>query len=592
MTKETMIVETISGKLVNLNNFAPHEILLSDIVQGLSLVNRFNGRFARTEEPLNLFDQGILGSSSISVRGESVTVLQHSYAMYLFAKHKYRDNPRIAIECLLHDAPEAYTGDIISPLKAHIPMLHDIEQRIFNALSTVYGLPLPDSEAVKELDALALRIEWETFVARGGELEEYKTRAAHYGERADDADPMDDVAMRRALYEARSYTPAQLADKALLILSGTLADVVRNTFKKKYQEDSLDSLLAEMKAYSARVKAKMHGDTASCGDGVGEALISCNIYIDGKLHKRMELEAIETVTSEINNLYVMKPIEDGAVTVEGDTDILARISHVLERSGLYKSKYDNGSSYMRVVHRSHGGLLVLKGKTPNPGDIAVVPSLVARVAALEPGAVCIIGAEDCGLTDTSDLTRFACKVMMKAREKCDAGVYSSRVQTDGKKDLIIFYKEDETLDERIENRVIDELTSMECETTKEIRLNPQLGFSILDRIIKCNKIPNASEYFATVTIKANNVAYATITRTRKPFTLKDELNDIPYYHRVITPQVLQGMELGDEVRTVLRSDAVVPHFRAYVHKLHPDYVVKTVPNPRTFDTIVAVCRIK
>lgn len=237
MTKETMVVETISGKLVNLNNFAPHEILLSDIVQGLSLVNRFNGRFARIEEPLNLFDQGMLGSSSISVRGEPVTVLQHSYAMYLFAKHKYRDNPRIAIECLLHDAPEAYTGNIISPLKAHIPMLHDIEQRIFNALSTVYGLPLPDSEVVKELDALALRIEWENFVVRGGELDEYKTRTAHYGERAADADTMDDVAMCRALYEARSFTPAQLADKALLILSAALADVVRNTFRSAWRTD-------------------------------------------------------------------------------------------------------------------------------------------------------------------------------------------------------------------------------------------------------------------------------------------------------------------------------------------------------------------
>lgn len=245
MTKETMIVETISGKLVNLNNFAPHEILLSDVVQGLSLVNRFNGRFARIEEPLNLFCQGMLGSSNISVRGESVTVLQHSYAMYLFAKHKYWNYPQLAIECLLHDAPEAYTGDIISPLKAHIPMLHDIEQRIFNALSTVYGLPLPDSEAVKELDALALRIEWETFVARGGELDEYKTRAAHYGERAADADAMDDVAMRRALYEARSYTPAQLADKVLLILYTEIVYDVRNKVEAQVQSVSADADVSE-----------------------------------------------------------------------------------------------------------------------------------------------------------------------------------------------------------------------------------------------------------------------------------------------------------------------------------------------------------
>lgn len=233
MKPNSIIVETLSGKLVDLANFAPHEILLSDVVRGLSLVNRFNGRFARIEGPLNLFDQRITGSSSISVREEPVTVLQHSYAMYLFAKQKYHDNPRLAIECLLHDAPEAYTGDIISPLKAHIPMLHDIEQRIFNALSDVYGLPLPDSEAVKELDTLALRIEWETFVSRIGELEEYRVRAAHYGERADDADPMDDVAMRRALYEARSYTSAQLADKVLLILSTEIVSDVLDKFKKE-----------------------------------------------------------------------------------------------------------------------------------------------------------------------------------------------------------------------------------------------------------------------------------------------------------------------------------------------------------------------
>lgn len=560
MKSNSIIVETLSGKLVDLTNFAPHEILLSDVVRGLSLVNRFNGRFAQPSNEVNLLDAPDTVACSNNMFDTPVTVLQHSYAMYLIAKQKYHDNPRIAVECLLHDAPEAYTGDIISPLKADIPMLHDIEQRIFNALSDVYGLPLPDSEAVKELDALALRIEWETFVSQVTTLEQLDINAKHYGERADGTDEMDDVYMRRALYEARSYTSAQLADKVLLILSTEIVSGVIDKFKEKYQADAI-------------------------------ALVSCDIYLDGKRHKHMELEAIETVTSEINNLYVMNPINDGAVTIEGDADILTRISHALERTGLYKSEYDNGSRYMRVVHRSYGELIVLDEKTPHPGDVAVLPWLVIRVAGLGSSEVFIADAENYDLTHTVDLTRFACKVMMEAREKCNAGIYSSRVQTDGKKDLIIFYKEDETSDKQIEKRVIDELTSMKCETTKEIKLNPQLRFSIFDRIIKCNKIPNASEYFATTTIKTDNVAYATITRTRKPFALKDELSDVPYYHHVITPQVLQEMELGDEVRTVLHSDAVVPHFRAYVHKLHPDYVVKEVPNPRTFDTIMAVCRI-
>ena len=118
-----------SGALVNVLDLTPNDIDIHDIAHALSCVNRFGGH-ARV--PLS--------------------VAQHSV-----------DVSRICgtLQGLLHDASEAYLGDIPQPLK-HSPLFTDYRtyeawlQRIIYAK---YSCPVTDTPAVKEADALILR--WE-----------------------------------------------------------------------------------------------------------------------------------------------------------------------------------------------------------------------------------------------------------------------------------------------------------------------------------------------------------------------------------------------------------------------------------------------
>lgn len=226
MGSESIVVDTTSGKLIDLHYLRPYDILLSDVVHGTGLVRRFNGLSNGDNDP--------------------VTSLQHSYAMYLFAKRKYPDNHELAIECLVSSAPSAYVGDIARDLKFKLPVIYQIEQRVFESLSEVYGLPTPSSDEVAKLDELAHRVEWREFVTRSDDPEDYEYLVMSENVNSPGADDLDYDDMKRALLDAREYTQKQLADEVLLILYGEVVLGVRNKFKKKHQEETLDSIIAMM----------------------------------------------------------------------------------------------------------------------------------------------------------------------------------------------------------------------------------------------------------------------------------------------------------------------------------------------------------
>lgn len=140
-----MLVETFSHKIIDLSAIKASDISLEDVVGGLANINRFNGRHNEYSSP--------------------ITVLQHSYAMYLYATHLQPGNKDLAISCLIHDAPEAYTGDILAPIKEQLPLIGEIERNIFKALADTYLLPTDFSNDVSRIDALACFVEWSSFVA-------------------------------------------------------------------------------------------------------------------------------------------------------------------------------------------------------------------------------------------------------------------------------------------------------------------------------------------------------------------------------------------------------------------------------------------
>lgn len=123
-------VLTYSGAYFDLLHPEASPIHLADIAHSLAHQCRFNGH-TRT----------------------FYSVAQHS----VFVSHLVPDAH--AREALLHDAAEAYTGDITIPVKDLLPGLRLIEHRIDLAIRNTYGLPLRCSADVKLADRIALATE-------------------------------------------------------------------------------------------------------------------------------------------------------------------------------------------------------------------------------------------------------------------------------------------------------------------------------------------------------------------------------------------------------------------------------------------------
>lgn len=104
------VIRVISGKLVDLNHPDPDTIDINDIAWSLSKQIRYNGHIP--------YDY---------------TVARHSIIMSYFV------SPECAMEALLHDAGEAYCGDIIYPIKISHPELEDFEDRVTAVIMQKYN---------------------------------------------------------------------------------------------------------------------------------------------------------------------------------------------------------------------------------------------------------------------------------------------------------------------------------------------------------------------------------------------------------------------------------------------------------------------
>jgi hypothetical protein len=144
-------LSTWSGGKFDFTNPDPKDIHISDIAHALSLQCRFNGH-------INEF---------YSVAEHSVLV-----ADILFERHA---DPKLAMTGLLHDAAEAYIGDIVSPLKHLLPGFLKYEASVEKCISIKFGIPYPLPTEVKEADKDALKLEF-TLLAPFTQKEPYTPR--------------------------------------------------------------------------------------------------------------------------------------------------------------------------------------------------------------------------------------------------------------------------------------------------------------------------------------------------------------------------------------------------------------------------------
>lgn len=133
-----------SGVDVYLDTPTPDVIHIRDIAHHLALINRFNGA---TETPYS--------------------VAQHSVLVADLLRAK-KQPPHVCLWGLLHDAHEAYLGDVTTPVKAAVfgacaaPSAWDHAVDVFDTviMAKFTTVTLPEAREVKLADLTAIATEW------------------------------------------------------------------------------------------------------------------------------------------------------------------------------------------------------------------------------------------------------------------------------------------------------------------------------------------------------------------------------------------------------------------------------------------------
>lgn len=89
---------------------------------------------------------------------EFFSVAQHSLLVVDLAP------PELARWALMHDAAEAYCGDMIRPVKVRMPDYKLLETNVMGAIAEKFGLPWPEPPELKEFDNRALALESRDFM--------------------------------------------------------------------------------------------------------------------------------------------------------------------------------------------------------------------------------------------------------------------------------------------------------------------------------------------------------------------------------------------------------------------------------------------
>ena len=130
--------QTFLGLRFEFHNPKPRMVDIRDIAHALALQCRFNGH----------------------VR-EFYSVAQHSVHVSDFLGDHYGLDATLRLVGLLHDASEAYLGDLITPVKAMCPQFKVLEMKVEQAVADRFGFDsdLFDSLLVKRADRVMLATE-------------------------------------------------------------------------------------------------------------------------------------------------------------------------------------------------------------------------------------------------------------------------------------------------------------------------------------------------------------------------------------------------------------------------------------------------
>lgn len=138
-------IRTLTGKKFDFSRPSPEMIDIRDIASGLAYRGHFAGQ---TPYMFTIAQHCILVCNEYCLRFP-----EESNEMKLMA--------------LLHDASEAYTGDIVKPLKMYLPNFVSLENSIMQAIALRFKLPIHRMAEIKEIDLLIQNLEYDGFYRNG-----------------------------------------------------------------------------------------------------------------------------------------------------------------------------------------------------------------------------------------------------------------------------------------------------------------------------------------------------------------------------------------------------------------------------------------
>lgn len=131
-------VAWVGSGLVDARAPDPAAIHADDIAHALAVNPRWNGHTDRNRDPYSIAAHSLFCQMVAEKRGLPVET-------------------RLA--CLLHDAPEYITGDIIFPIKRLCAGIEHLESAIWSAIAKRFNIPVDMPPEVKEIDGIAAEVE-------------------------------------------------------------------------------------------------------------------------------------------------------------------------------------------------------------------------------------------------------------------------------------------------------------------------------------------------------------------------------------------------------------------------------------------------